>query len=1020
MGLATSILNGMDTVLDAFGSSIRQGFADYCDLETVDDNHTLVARNGSLCTMIDVRGTQRLRSSSGVDAMVSRLVSSLQSLYEKRGHSMQAFFEVDHDRTRGEIQEMQKSARHTLNRLDLDMNDLLDERESNLSDWVSSERCFFVLWTTPEILVKSERKEEKKATTDRLKGKVVTRNAQNPLAAVAMLRNRHASYVETFLRELSTLGIEATKMRAVDALREARQSIDPGFTSPGWVPSMPGQSVPTPAVRSNQIGKQEWETMWPKLGWQLCPRDARIVDHNIVQVGDRLYAPIYIDLFQKDLSRFAALFGRAMTASLPWRVSFLVEGGGLDDFRFKGVAAQLMGMVGAGNKAVDRALKDLTAQQNHGNETIVQIRACLSTWAPVGERDLLIKRLSSLSRVVSTWGTCQVSEITGDPVAGLASTVPAFTTGSIGTKAAAPLSDVLSLLPLTRPSSPWAEGSVLFRSPDGKLMPFEPYSSKQNRWISLVFAPPGAGKSVLMNSLNLALVMASMNQALPRIAIIDIGPSSSGLISLLKTALPAHRRHEVVHKRLRMVERDAINPFDTQLGCRYPTSTEMQFLRNFLTLMMTEPGQSSPPQGMSSIVTAVIEEMYVQRSDKGSTTKPYSGGIDREVDEAIRACGIQIDNRTVWWEVVDDLFRHQKYRAAQLAQRQAVPLLPDAVTAVKGEKVAAALGELENRATGEVMINTFVRQVTTLLNLFPIMARPTAFDLGEARIAALDLDEVAKTGGPQADWQTGILYMLARQVMAKDYYVNVDLVVDMPAPPHIALFDTVPRKDYQDYHRKRIEDLTASPKRICYDEFHRTSKCSQVRDQVVVDMREGRKFQVDVILSSQSLADFDERMMEFASSIYIMSSGNAQTTRDVADRFGFTDPEELDAIERRIHGPRRGGGTFLAQYDTTHGKYTMLLSNTLGPIELWAFSTTTEDVVIRNKVYDKVGPKLARRALAQMFPGGSAKGEVEERRDRLKDRMATLDEGASSNVLEEIVNEVTALAERLRREHGLG
>lgn len=1012
MGFATSFIDGLDSLMDGLGGALRHGFADYCDLETIDDENTLVATDGSLCTVIDIHGTQRLRSGEGVHLMVDRLVSSLQSLFEKRGHAMQAFFEVDPERTRSQLSNMQRLSRQTIHRLNLDMDDLLDEREINLADWVSSERCYFVLWTTPDVLVKSERQEEKKARMERIKGKVVTKNSQNPLAAVAMIRNRHAAFVDAFLRELNVLGVMGSRLPSVKALREIRYSVDPGFTSPEWKPSVPGDTL-LPTVRENRMGAEEWEIMWPRLGWQLCPRDARIVDNNFVQVGDRIYSPMYIDLFQKDPSRFAALFSRTMDAHIPWRICFLVEGGGLDDFRFKGMAAGLMGMVGQGNKAVDRSLKMLNEMQNVEKTTIVQIRACLATWAPVGERELLVRRSSSLARAVESWGSCQVSEVTGDPVAGLASTVPAFTTGSIGTKAACPFYDALMLLPLTRPSSPWSDGSVLFRSPDGKIMPFEPYSSKQTRWISLIFASPGSGKSVLMNSLNLALAMAPMNQDLPRIAIIDIGPSSSGLISLIRTALPVERRHEVVHKRLRMAESDAINPFDTQLGCRFPTTMEMQFLRNFLTLMMTEPGQPIPSSGMASIVTAVIEEMYVTRSDKVDA-KLYAPGVERDVDEAIRRHGISVDHRTIWWEVVDDLFRRGEIRAATLAQRHAVPLLQDAVTAVQGEKVRTALGEIQNRETGENLIQTFTRQVATLLNIFPILARPTAFDLGDARIAALDLDEVAKTGGPQADWQTGILYMLARQVMAKDFYLNKDLLVDMPAPADIELRSTVPANEYREYHRKRIDDLTASPKRICYDEFHRTSKCSQVRDQVLVDMREGRKFQVDVMLSSQSLEDFDDQMMEFASSIYVMDAGNATATENICKKFGFDDPEERYAIERRIHGPRRGGGTFLVQHQTTFGKYSMLLSNTLGPIELWAFSTTAEDVAIRNRLYERVGPKLARKALAQMFPGGSAKGEVEDRRERMKERMGSLDEEGSTNIIQEIVDEVTALAERLR------
>lgn len=1014
MGFATSLIDGLDSLMDALGSSMRQGFADYCDLETIDDGHTLVAQDGSLGTVIDIRGSQRLRSGEGLDALVHRLVSSMQSSFERKGHTLQAFFEVDPDRTLDEIRQMQGSARAASKRLGMDVGDLLDERETNLSRWVSSERCFFVLWTTPAVLVKSERKEESEARMKRIQGKVITKHSQNPLAAVAMIRHRHGAFVDSFLRELGALGVVGEKLDSSAALREIRYSVDPGFTSKDWKPALPGDLV-RPSVRNNKAGAQEWEIMWPRLAWQLCPRDAKVVESNIVQVGDRIYSPLYIDLFQKDPSTFAGLFGRAMSANIPWRVSFLVEGGGLEDFRMKGMFAGLMGVVGQGNKAVDRSIKELTARQNDAKETIVQIRACLATWAPLGERELLVKRASGLARAAEAWGGCQVSEVTGDPVAGLACTVPAFTMGSIATKTAAPFSDVLFMLPFTRPSSPWREGSVLFRSPDGKLMPFEPYSSKQTRWISLLFAPPGAGKSVLMNSLNLALTLAPMNQALPRIAIIDIGPSSSGLISLLRVALPPERRHEVVHKRLRMTERDAINPFDTQLGCRFPTSMEMQFLRNFMTLLMTEPGQDKPLPGMASMVSAVLEDMYNACADKGDRPKLYTAGLERQVDEALARHKIATDHRTIWWEVVDDLFLAEEYRAARIAQRHAVPLLQEAVTSVQGEKVKLSLSEIENMETGERLVQTFTRQIATLLNIFPILARPTAFDLGDARIAALDLDEVAKTGGPQADWQTGILYMLARQVMAKDFYLDKDLLTDMPAPVGVELRPSVPGQAYRDYHAKRFDDLKSSPKRICYDEFHRTSKCSQVRDQVLVDMREGRKFQVDVMLASQSMADFDARMMEFASSIYVMDKGNAATTNEICSKFGLDDPEERHAIENRIHGPRPGGPTFLVQHKTTLGDYSMLLSNTLGPIELWAFSTTTEDVAVRNKLYERLGPKLARSALAYMFPGGSAKAEIEDRRERLKDQMARSSaEEVDSNVINQIIEEVARVAETLR------
>lgn len=1012
MGLATSLIDTFSSILDSIGGALKMNLADYCDLETIDDENTLVSRQGYLCSVLEIHGSQRLRSGNGVTELVNTLKRSIQSEFDKPGRAIQMYFEVDHDRTREQIQASQLGARRTAQRLDLNMPDLFDERENYLSQWVSFERCFMVVWTTDGTLSKSDRKEEAKSRQQIMKGKVITRNSQNPLAATGSLRSSHSAFVETMMRELKTVKVISKLLNSKKALQEIRRSIDPGWTANDWKPSVPGDVV-RPSVRSQDVANEEWEVLWPRLGWQLCPRDAEIVGKNEVNIGDRVYVPLYIDQFQKDESRFAALFGKTIDTKnqLPWRISFLIESSGLSNFAFKGMAASLMGLAGAGNKAIDSSMKWLRHQQNVVKEPIVQIRCCVTTWAPLGQNALARKRASMLGQILGSWGGCEVSEVTGDPVAGVISASLGMTLNSIGTRSAAPLSEALPMLPFTRPSSPWPEGSVLFRSPDGKIMPFEPYSSMQSRWITLIFAAPGSGKSVLMNSLNLALTLAAQNQKLPRIAIIDIGPSSGGLISLLQSALPPERRHEVVHKRLRMVDSDAINVFDTLLCCRFPTSPHQQFLRNFVTLLMTEPGQKVPPSGMQSIVTQVLDELYVRFSDK-NFPKPYVVGQDDRVDDAIRRHRLQVDKSTTWWEVVDLLFLKEEYYVAKRAQRYAVPLLMDAVTVVQDTKVRENLGKIISESTGELLIDTFSRQIGTLLSIFPIMAIPTAFDLGEARVTALDLDEVAKSGGPQADWQTGILYMLARHVMAQDFYIKDELIPDMPAPAKFALPHTVPREKIQQYHGARIEELMATPKRLCYDEFHRTSQCLPVQEQVVTDMREGRKFQVDIMLASQSIVDFNAQMREFASSIYVLDKGSAEMTEKIATTFGFDTDEERSAIETQIRPPQAGGGIFLAQHQTKENTFTMLLANTLGPIELWAFSTTAEDVYIRRKCYEALGPTLARKALATRFPGGGAQRQIEIIREEQKERGVFSDE----NLLDVIAGEVIHLGRQIQDE----
>jgi intracellular multiplication protein IcmB len=501
----------------------------------------------------------------------------------------------------------------------------------------------------------------------------------------------------------------------------------------------------------------------------------------------------------------------------------------------------------------------------------------------------------------------------------------------------------------------------------------------------------GSGKSVLSNAINLGLCLSAGLQRLPRIAIIDIGPSSSGLISLLKEALPQNQRHFVAYHRLRMTPDYSINPFDTQLGCRFPTPQERGFLVNFVTLLTTPVGAAMPYDGISDMAGMVVDELYKNLADSGNPYQ-YTQGIEPLVDGILEEIGFVQDQKTTWWEVVDALFIAGFTHEAGLAQRYAMPLVADGASICRSQTVEDLYGKII-APTGETLINAFARMISSAVREYPVLSRVTTFDLGEAKIVSLDLDEVAKGGGDAADRQTAVMYMLARYILAKTYYLTEDNVTDMP-------------EQYREYHRKRIGEIREDPKRLVMDEFHRTSKARAVRDQVIIDMREGRKWKVHIALISQSLDDFDETMVEFATGIYIMDAGPQQSVEKSAKIFGLSETAQI-ALRTRVHGPREGGGTFLVQYATKGGINLQLVTSTLGPIELWSFSTTVEDALLRNQLYKRIGPKEARRVLSTLFPSGSVAKLVEEKLNNMKEKQQGLiAETANLGVIDELVEQI--------------
>ena len=411
---------------------------------------------------------------------------------------------------------------------------------------------------------------------------------------------------------------------------------------------------------------------------------------------------------------------------------------------------------------------------------------------------------------------------------------------------------------------------------------------------------------------------------------------------------------------------------------------------NFITLLSTPVGATRPYDGIPDMVGMVVDEMYKNNADDGNP-EVYTAGVEELIDALLEEIGFFRDSRTTWWEVVDALFLAGFVHESMLAQRHAVPLLSDATSICRQPSIGDLYGKI-SAPTGETLTEAFIRMISSAIREYPILSQATKFDIGEARVVSLDLDEVAKSGGDAANRQTAVMYMLARYILAHHYYFNEDDVSMM-------------KEIYRPHHQNRAAEIKEDPKRLVFDEFHRTAKTPMVREQVIVDMREGRKWKVQVALISQSLEDFDPIMVEFATSIFIMDAGPEQAIRKTASVFGLSETAQT-ALRAHVHGPRASGSTFLAQFATKEGMNTQLLTATLGPVELWAFTTTAEDCNIRNQLYKKIGPTEARRVLATLFSSGTATRYIEKRLSGLKEQGSIIDEDVKGSVIEQLVADI--------------
>ncbi|MCR5169935.1 MAG: hypothetical protein K6C33_05675 [Desulfovibrio sp.] len=1043
--------------LDFFGLSPASAFR----LHTADEQGVLVADDASMASLIALDGGLRLVGEAEFEEAADRLEGLLASPLASRAHALQLVFTCD---PRGGIPLAQRQlapARRQARRLGLDLDGVLEGWARAVGGYCQEESVYVAVWTRPSCMTRAELA---KARREQARGANLPASralAQSDALVVERMRGLHLAKVKDLAECFTALRWKARPLSSSEALLAIRRLHVPSLTAEDWRPRLFGDALPCLARDPGAFEGDVSGLLPPTLARQLWPCPARVIEGRYLECGRRLHAPLVMSLPPQTMLPFNALFRSLLAESLPWRAAFLLTGDGLRGQSLKSACAAILAFASPSTRMLRRSLLALEEASLRG-QTAVGFQASFDTWVDLDEPalleamasrlpggkqggvglagarqasgltggfkgsftgtlkgslsdqdpagtlrlasavSLLALREARLATAVQSWGSSDTSDRSCDPLAAYAATLPACTPASPAPKACAPLFDAVRLLPLSRPCSPWDQADVPLRTPDGRFMPLALFSSRQASWNELGFAGMGQGKSFFLNTLNFFYCLKAGLEELPWLTVVDIGPSCRGLIGLLEESLPPERRHLACYARLRNERESAVNPFDTPLGLAFPLPSHRAFLTNLLSLLCTPLSQTAPADGVADLLEEAVDQAYRRLAPEGESPRPYdpwqAPRLARHLGEA--GFGAEAAQGITWWDCVRFCFDAGEHDLALEAQRYAVPTLSDVMAEAASPLVRGRFQSVTVPGSAESVPDACVRHLTSAVRDYPILANPTRFGIGAARVVGLDLMEVTPRGGPAAERQSGIMYLLARFVGAGHFFHTLADLDRIPEP-------------YRSWHRPRFERLAAAPKRLCYDEFHRAS-CQDMANplsrQIMADLatasRESRKQNLSIGLYSQSVADFPDTLVNLASSVYILGAGSAQEAEDLARRFGLS-RAALEAL-RRIARPTAAGASFIALHRTGEGESVQLLTSTAGPHARWAFSTTAEDMRVRGILSQALGLRRALDLLARCFPSGSVKAEI-ERRGRLPGhRLPGGQEATSQDLASQIAEELLA------------
>ncbi len=981
----------------ALSLMLKQPLSSFCDLDTVDGD-TLVGRRGERVTFIKVKGLRRMTMRSDVEAIAEGLRMELSGSLEAPGHAIQAWYACDPALSGSEIERQLQGSRRIARELRMHLVDIFAERERLWPRIMRWEVCYFVLWSKPSLLNREERKQAGEETRKLTAGAPAIGDAMSPFKENEVLSARHHAYVQRVTTAFKNHGISVTQLEPAEALVAVREAMYPETSNSDWTPMIPGRA-PMARLPEGQPEKGDAGlALWPALQDQLFFADATTHGQSRVTIGGHEWSSSDMTLGPEDARPFAEIVARLNATHVPWRMSMLVEGGGRNMMAIKKVFATLLGFVPS-NRQVFKAFEGLDHMRGENRDIAVKLRTSFATWAPAEETGKLRRQAATLRQRIEGWGNCGAASIAGDPLEGVMSSALGLAVASTAPPAAAPLGEALRMMPWGRPGSPWDTGAATFRTPDGRIWPYDPAGSRRTMIVDLFVAPPGYGKSVLANSILLALcvsyaALGPTGAKLPLIGKLDVGPSAEGFVRLLIEALPQERRNEAIYVAMQLTEGYEVNIFDTQVGCREPLPLERAFIQNFLALATTPIDGEIPFEGMDQLIGFVVDEAYRMVGDSGPNIRPktYQRGILPEIDEALRQGKVALEHDAWWWEVVDALCVAGQHRLAELAQRYAVPVLQDLMEAVRSPQVKDMFSKVKAGTTEETC-DLFERYIKALIRKYPTLNRPTRLDFGPARVIVLDLEAVAPAGSAEADRQTDLMYLLGRHILARNFFLRPKYAEEVP-------------ELVREYHTKRFTEVYEATKRLDYDEYHRTKGRRFVRAQVERDRREGRKHGLQLGLSSQRMEDFGDDLVSQSTGRFVLGAGDEKEAEEIITRFRLTDAAG-EVVRHKLKGPDENGSgsPFLAIIEADNVRYEQMLVNSLGPIELWAFSTTPTDVALRNRLYELVGFSEGLRRLSRVFPTGTAKKEVGRRKDE-RLRRGEEDGRAQAGVVDELADEL--------------
>lgn len=965
--MLNKIAKSIDFFVHEIASFNKSNLEDYCFLDTVSDNSTFVAEDGSLVTVIKLKGMRKtILSNESMFESSDIFYEKTKSFFKEKGYVMQFYFSKNKDRSEAVLENNFKEYREVAKKMGFNMDFFYDEKIKKLKDYIIQEDAFMVLSTRPSVAKNlGDEIEQKKES---FKNMPLYKKSQDTFKIYNSIKQPHKTYVGSVAKALKAIDIKIEILNILKASNKMKSSCDLNRVGENWQARthLSGRKNNRPvlkdaedkSIKENDISY----FLYPKLKSQLIPssiyhKDGALVINNVYSRS------LYIKIPQETPTKFSDLLN-SVPDDIAFQFSFKIEGGGLKNTGLKKLLATILTFdATSNNKMIKDSIKYYSDLEKVNG--FVFSKNIISVNVFGKDMDDVNEKTNIMQSELTNWGSCDVKEESNDLYEMFFNTLPAYDVRFPSNSSfILPYEEAVFSLPFNRPLNLEEKSLIVYRTEDKKKINYNPMSSYLNYFNEMIVATPGSGKSVKSNTNNLSFVFQkktkkALEALIPLLFIIDVGPSSKGFIEFLKSIAPQKLKSAFKYHKVENTKEESINILDTPLGCRALPEKLNGLVVSFLSILTT-PIEGKQTDDM--LLNKLVMSAYKNFSDTGRSVRAIESESDLEqihpyIYSKIKEHKIEINPKTKWWELVDEFFKIGDLRTAKLCQIQAVPTLVDLIEVVKSNEDFKEVYE-------EQEINNIVRLISDSLTLYPMFSDRTKLDLSDARVLSFDLNDVAPDGkgDKSAAKKSALMYSFSTIYGLRNFFYEENTYKKAPSI-------------YKKYLGDLYFEYRNIPKRFVVDEYHRGGIIEKFNGEIVRIFRESRKWNMSNCLLSQDIGDFSPEIRSLCSARFILSSKGADY-KNYKNIFNF-DNDIANVLRTKLTGASADGLPFVLNFDTKEGEFTQFLYSTLSGMELWATTSTSEDVDMFKAVNSVFETKKAIEILAKEFPDGSVKSHIE-------------------------------------------